>query len=106
MSAHRDAVIGSCLCCRAGAAELSVRGSLTLVSGRDAYAGELVLTSASPLEMGLCPADLTGDGFVSSADLSVLLAQWGGAGSADLDGSGVVGPSDISMMINRWGACD
>jgi len=43
-----------------------------------------------------CPADLDGDGLVSSADLTALLASWGecppkSACPADLDGDGDVG---------------
>lgn len=49
------------------------------------------------------PADLTGDGHVTAADLTVLLSQWGTAGSADLDGNGLVGSSDVALLLNAWG---
>jgi len=52
-----------------------------------------------------CVADLTGDGAVSSADITVLLSAWGGGGPADLDGDGVVASSDITVLLSAWGAC-
>jgi hypothetical protein len=52
-----------------------------------------------------CPADIDGNGSVGPSDLSVMLNQWGSAGSADLDGSGVVGASDLSILLGAWGAC-
>ena len=52
-----------------------------------------------------CVADLTGDGAVSSADITVLLSAWGGGGAADLDGDGVVASSDITVLLSAWGAC-
>ncbi|MFM7052791.1 MAG: dockerin type I domain-containing protein [Planctomycetota bacterium] len=48
------------------------------------------------------PADLNGDGVVNAADLSVLLAQWGGPGSADLNGDGLVGAADLSILLGAW----
>ncbi len=52
-----------------------------------------------------CVADLTGDGIVNAADLSILLGQWGGPGSADLDGSGPVNAADLSILLGAWGPC-
>ena len=53
-----------------------------------------------------CTADLTGDGEVSSADITVLLSSWGAlGGSADLDGDGVVASSDITVLLSAWGGC-
>lgn len=48
--------------------------------------------------------DLDGDGAVGSADLAILLGQWGLSGSADLDADGVVGPADLSVLLGNWGA--
>ncbi|MFG0257744.1 MAG: choice-of-anchor tandem repeat NxxGxxAF-containing protein [Phycisphaerales bacterium JB043] len=55
----------------------------------------------------LCPADLTGDGQVDGADLSVLLASWGACSGcpADLDGDGQVDGADLSILLAAWGAC-
>jgi hypothetical protein len=52
-----------------------------------------------------CPADLTVDGSIDGADLSVLLSQWGGSGSADFDGNGIVDGSDLATLLAAWGPC-
>jgi hypothetical protein len=49
------------------------------------------------------PADLDGDGSVGAADLALLLAQWGTAGSADISGNGSVGAEDLSALLAVWG---
>ncbi|MEY3026245.1 MAG: Dockerin type domain [Planctomycetota bacterium] len=50
------------------------------------------------------PADLNGDGIVNSADLTILLNQWGTSGSsADLNGDGTVGSADLSILLSSWG---
>jgi hypothetical protein len=52
-------------------------------------------------------ADLTGDGAVDAADLSVLLGAWGKATpatAADLDGSGLVDAADLAMLLAAWEA--
>jgi alpha-tubulin suppressor-like RCC1 family protein len=47
--------------------------------------------------------DLTGDGLVGAADLTVLLSAWGTRGSpADLNGDGVVGSADITVLLSAW----
>lgn len=46
--------------------------------------------------------DLTGDGVVNSADLAILLGQWGFGGSADLTGDGVVNAADLSVLLGNW----
>jgi hypothetical protein len=57
-----------------------------------------------------CP-DATGDGLVGTADLLVLLANWGqsvagGASDGDFDGSGTVGTADLLELLAGWGtAC-
>jgi hypothetical protein len=57
-----------------------------------------------------CPADLDGDGAVGAADLSGLLAAWGGCPkkgcAADLDGNGSVGSADLAILLGAWGGCD
>jgi len=49
-------------------------------------------------------ADLTQDGLVGPADLSVLLSNWGGSGPADLTGDGVINAADLSIVLAEWGA--
>lgn len=59
---------------------------------------------------GPCPADLDDDGTVGAADLSGLLAAWGGCPKkscvADLDGDGGVGSADLAILLGAWGGCD
>lgn len=53
-----------------------------------------------------CPADITGDGQVGSADLAALLGAWGpGGGPADLNGDGQVNSGDLASMLGAWGPC-
>jgi hypothetical protein len=47
--------------------------------------------------------DLDGDGSVGASDLTILLGQWGSAGTADLDGNGIVGPFDLTILLGNWG---
>jgi len=56
-----------------------------------------------------CPGDVDGDGSVGSADLALLLADWGRPPSAgmasDVDGDGLVYADDLMMLLNGWDAC-
>ncbi len=49
--------------------------------------------------------DFDCDGFVNSADLSVLLAHWGWCPDcpADIDGDGEVSSPDLSILLANWG---
>ena len=47
--------------------------------------------------------DLNGDSTVNGADLGVVLAQWGAAGSADFDGNGTVNGADLGQLLAVWG---
>lgn len=51
-----------------------------------------------------CEGDLSDDGAVGAADISILLGAWGGA-DGDLDGDGLTGASDLSVLLGLWGAC-
>ncbi|TVQ30789.1 MAG: hypothetical protein EA376_11755 [Phycisphaeraceae bacterium] len=60
---------------------------------------------------GVCPGptDLSGDGAVGSADLAILLGNWGPCPSgqpcpADLDCDGAVGSSDLAILLGSWGS--
>ncbi len=47
--------------------------------------------------------DLNGDGMVTAADLSEVLAMWGAVNPPlDLDGSGVVDAGDLSLVLAHW----
>jgi hypothetical protein len=51
-----------------------------------------------------CDADISGDGAVGGADLTILLSNWGatGANAADLDRNGVVSASDLTFLLVNW----
>jgi len=59
---------------------------------------------AKPCPSTLCVADLDGDGFVTGADLGLLLSVWGTA-AADLDEDGITSGSDLGLLLSSWGAC-
>lgn len=47
--------------------------------------------------------DLNDDGIVNGADLGLMLAMWGAAGSgADLDGNGTVDGVDLGLLLGAW----
>jgi hypothetical protein len=50
------------------------------------------------------PEDINGDGAVNAADLSALLANWGGTGAGDVDANGSVGAEDLSLVLAAWTA--
>lgn len=51
-----------------------------------------------------CLGDLTDDGSVDGADLSLLLGAWGGVGG-DLTGDSVTDGADLSVLLGAWGSC-
>jgi len=54
-----------------------------------------------------CAADIDGDGFVGSSDLSALLTNWSNPKptAGDINGDGAVDAGDLSLMLASWGAC-
>ena len=57
-----------------------------------------------------CVADLTHDGMVDGADLSILLQDWGtcppkGGCPADFNHDGMVDGADLSILLEEWGDC-
>jgi len=61
----------------------------------------------------LIPGDANADGQVDDDDLSILLANWSGAGGAggawetgDFDGNGAVSDVDLSLLLANWGATE
>ncbi|MAB71042.1 MAG: hypothetical protein CMJ54_00880, partial [Planctomycetaceae bacterium] len=57
-----------------------------------------------------CVGDLTGDGFVTGADLGLLLGAWGpcpaeGDCVADINGDGEVSGADLGLLLGAWGEC-
>lgn len=63
------------------------------------------LTNATVVQVLPCTGDLDQNSVVNAADLSILLGQWGVAGSADLDANGTVNGADLSIMLGNWGQC-
>jgi hypothetical protein len=55
----------------------------------------------------LCPADITGDSNVNTADLLAVINNWGPCPGcpADITGDGNVNTADLLAVINAWGAC-
>lgn len=86
-------------------------GTLNMHSGRLEFGGggRAALNGVQIRRLPDCPADLDGDGTVSLADLSTLLAHFGATGGAepddgDLDRDGDVDLEDLSAMITAFGA--
>jgi hypothetical protein len=53
-----------------------------------------------------CPADVTGDCLVNTADLLSLLAMWGESGvPEDINGDGIVNTEDLLILLAAWGPC-
>ena len=51
-----------------------------------------------------CPADLNNDGVVDTADLGILLSEFGTPGVlADLNGDGVVDTADLGILLASFG---
>lgn len=66
------------------------------------FSGNFANTTMSGPWTPINPYDLTGDGLVNAADLSVLLGEWGGPGAADFDASGTVNAADLSQLLANW----
>jgi hypothetical protein len=54
---------------------------------------------------GDCPGDLNGDDEVNTADLLILLANWGTSGDGDINNDGTVNTSDLLILLAAWGDC-
>jgi hypothetical protein len=53
-----------------------------------------------------CPPDFDGDGFVTGADLGLLLSNWGGNNPYfDVDRDGTVNGADLGLLLSAWGIC-
>ncbi len=74
--------------------------------------GELASISPSVTVDGdaeFCSADVDGDGTVTTADLHLLLQDWGDCAEpvcpADFNGDGVVDVADLLILLMSWGRC-
>ena len=89
-----------------GQAPPSANGNGTLDAVEYVTVDACAITVAAGGGNACCPADLNADGSVNAADLSALLAAWGGTNAAaDLDDSGSVGASDLAILLAAWGGC-
>ncbi|MFM7261016.1 MAG: hypothetical protein ACKO3W_10475, partial [bacterium] len=61
----------------------------------------MAVTVKGPSSVSI-PGDFNSDGAVNAADLSSLLANWGGTGIGDIDGNGLVGAEDLSLLLAAW----
>ena len=53
-----------------------------------------------------CPSDIDGDGEVTSADVALILLDFGACVCpTDLDGDGEVGSGDVAICLLDFGAC-
>ena len=53
-----------------------------------------------------CPGDLDFDGRIDSADIGLMLGEWGASRSiADLDRNGTVDSGDLGLLLGAFGAC-
>jgi len=55
-----------------------------------------------------CLGDITGDHFVDSVDLAIVLGAWGSSGGefgADINQDGIVNAADLAMVLGAWGVC-
>ena len=64
---------------------------------------QLLIVTCSPYPND-CPGDFDGNGAIDGADLSYLLAAWGGSGG-DITGDDTTDGQDLSVVLAGWGAC-
>jgi len=50
------------------------------------------------------PGDINGDNVINTADLLILLGEWGNTDSyADVNGDGIVNTEDLLILLGNWG---
>ncbi|MFM7051065.1 MAG: GC-type dockerin domain-anchored protein, partial [Planctomycetota bacterium] len=68
-----------------------------------AYRNQALNPVAVSIPPAPCEGDLTGDGIVNGADLTVLLGAWGQSGGApDINADGVVNGADLTVLLARF----
>jgi len=79
----------------------------------ESHFGIIVVDEVSLAGIPPAPGDANQDGVVDDDDLSLLLANWTGAGGAggtwatgDFDGNGAVSDVDLSLLLANWGASE
>ncbi|MCE2885670.1 MAG: M12 family metallo-peptidase [Planctomycetaceae bacterium] len=61
-----------------------------------------IVCAGEAVDLCFRPGDLDRDGDVDAADLSMLLASWGGA-AGDVNGDGTTDAADLSALLANWG---
>jgi hypothetical protein len=95
------AVTGSGVC-----STLNAKGQFVFRAGDSV--NQIYTIATIDLGPAPCPADLTGDGVVSGADIAALLGAWGpcsGSCPADFTGDGAVTGADLAVLLAAWGNC-
>jgi len=86
----------------ANTAPMTASTSLGLLDGASSPAFDVSAPSALPP----CPADLNNDGLVDTADLGILIGEFGTVGVlADVNNDGGVDTADLGILIAAFGAC-
>jgi hypothetical protein len=82
-----------------GTLDLGEYGEVDLEGLR--IAGRITVTAVGTYR----PADINGDGVVNTADLLLLLADWGCTGTCegDVDGDGDTDTNDLLLLLADWG---
>lgn len=70
------------------------------IIGQDAWSHAQLYFSG---EVTGCGADFSNDGFISSADLNVLLASFGSNDGGDIDGDGDTDSIDLNLLLGSFG---
>jgi hypothetical protein len=78
--------------------------TLPTLSGSLEFDTSDLLTDGVLRVVSNCPADINGDGVIDTADLGILIGQFGTTGpGADINGDGVVDTADLGVLIGDFG---
>ncbi len=67
-------------------------------------ADNMIVGPGTVSEVGICRADVNGDGFVDTADLGLLIAGFGSADPlTDVNNDGVTDTADLGILIGEFG---
>lgn len=96
--------------CQSGLNHVFVSGTTWFNLCNFGVAGDLVIrTIIDPMGAPVdCPPDINGDGMVDTADLGLLIANFGGTPpfvpTADINGDGTVNTADLGILIGAFGS--
>jgi hypothetical protein len=84
----------------------TVTDATPLVRDESARTALMQATRTWTVERAACPGDLDADAAVGTADLLILLANWGCTDCVgDIDADGAVGILDLILLLQAWGSC-